>query len=123
MYKGRTEGLYPPVASPEVLPNRFADYSEHKITNIRAELDLRRTELRNPFPDSSQGHSLVQLHHFTSVTATQLANPIGKTSRKSCDLDPIPATVLRECLSNLLPIISKIVNMSLTKAVVPSSLK
>ena len=45
------------------------------------------------------------------------------TVRKSCDLDPIPATVLRECLSNLLPIITKIVNMSLTEAVVPSSLK
>ena len=57
------------------------------------------------------------------MTTTQLANLISKTARKSCDLDPFPATVLRECLLNLLPIITKIVNMSLTEAVVPSSLK
>ena len=123
LLKGRTERLYPPVTSPEVLPNRFADYFEQKISNIRTELDLRRTEVQNPSPDSSQRHSDAQLGHFTPVTTTQLANLISKTARKSCDLDPIPATVLRECLSNLLPIITKIVNMSLTEAVVPSSLK
>ena len=100
-----------------MLPNRFADYFEQKITNIRAELDLRRTELRNPSPDESQEHGHVQLRHFTPITTTQIGNLIGRTVRKSCDLDPVPATVLRECLSNLLPIITKIVN------VVPASLK
>ena len=83
------------LSSPEVLPNRFADYFEQKITNIRAELDFRRTELRNPSPDVSQEHSHVQLRHFTPVTTTQLGNLIGRTARKSCDLDPVPATVLR----------------------------
>ena len=123
LLKGRTERLYPPVTSPEVLPSRFADYFEQKISNIRTELDLRRTEVQNPFPDSSQRHNDAQLRQFTPVTTTQLANLISKTASKSCDLDPIPATVLRECLSNLLPIITKIVNMSLTEAVVPSRLK
>ena len=123
LLNGKTERLYPPVTCPEVLPNRFADYFEQKITNIRAELDLRRTELRNPSPDVSQEHSHVQLRHFTPVTTAQPGNLIGRTARKSCDLDPVPATVLRECLSNLLPIITKIVNVYLTEAVVPSSLK
>ena len=111
------------LSSPEVLPNRFADYFEQKINNIRAELDLRRTELRNPSPEARQEHSHVQLRHFTPVTTTQLGNLIGRTARKSCDLDPVPATVLRECLSNPLPIITKIFNVSLTEAVVPSNLK
>ena len=123
LLNGKTERLYPSVTSPEVLPNRFADYFEQKITNIRAELDLRRSELRNPFLDASQEHSHVQLRHFTPVTTTQLGNLNGRTARKSCDLEPVPATVLRDCLSNLLPIITKIVNVSLTEAVVPSSLK
>ena len=123
LLNGKTERLYPPVTSPEVLPNRFADYFEQKRTNIRAELDLRRTELRTPYPDASQGHSHVQVRHLTPVTTTQLGNLISRTARKPCDLDPIPVTVLRECLWNLLPIITKIVNVSLTEAVVPSSLK
>lgn len=42
LLNGKTERLYPPVTSLEVLPNRFADYFKQKITNIRAELDLRR---------------------------------------------------------------------------------
>ena len=121
--KGRTERLYPPVTSPEVLPNRFADYFEQKISNIRTELDLRRTEVQNPFPDSGQRHNNAQQRHFTPVTTTRLANLISKTARKSCDLDPIAATVLRECLSNLISITTKIVNMSLTEAVVPPKLK
>ncbi|KAL9958479.1 hypothetical protein ACROYT_G035496 [Oculina patagonica] len=62
-------------------------------------------------------------NYFTPVTEVQLAKLIGKSVRKSCDLDPIPATVLKECLTDLLPVITKIVNVSVTEAVVPSSLK
>ena len=37
LLNGKTERLYPPVTSPEVLPNRFADYFEQKITNVTLE--------------------------------------------------------------------------------------
>ena len=80
-------------------------------------------ELQNPFPDSSQRHNDIQLHQFTPVTMTQLVNLFVKTARKSYDLDTIPATFLRECSSDLLPVITKIVNVSLIEAVVPSNLK
>ena len=42
---------------------------------------------------------------------------------KSCELDPVPAPVLRKCFHVLLPIITKIVNLSLISSVMPSSLK
>ena len=53
----------------------------------------------------------------------QLEKLVTKFSRKSRDLDPIPATVLKECLLDLIPAITKLVNISITDAVVPSSLK
>ena len=43
--------------------------------------------------------------------------------KKSCDLDPIPAQLLTGCLDVLMPVITKIVNLSLETACVPNNLK
>ena len=123
LLKGRTEKLYPPCSSTEKLANRFADYFEQKISTIRVELDCKRMEQQNSFPDTCLRQSDVLLRQFTPVTEIQLMKLIGKSVRNSCDLDPIPATVLKECLTDLLPAITNIVNVSITDAVVPSSLK
>ena len=42
---------------------------------------------------------------------------------KSCILDPLPATLLKQHFDLLLPIIMKIVNLSLESSLFPSSLK
>ena len=44
-------------------------------------------------------------------------------SLKSCELDPIPASVFTQCLPHLLPFITDIVNTSLTTGVFPTDLK
>ena len=44
-------------------------------------------------------------------------------SKKSCDLDPIPAQLLTGCLDVLMPVITKMVNLSLATACVPNNLK
>jgi len=90
LLKGRTERLYPLCSSTEELANRFADYFEQKISTIRLELDCKRMEKQNPFPDTCLRQSDVLLRQFTPVTEVQLAKLIGKSVRKSCDLDPIP---------------------------------
>ena len=43
--------------------------------------------------------------------------------KKSCVLDPIPAKVLTECYTDLLPVITNITNTSLGTATVPDNLK
>jgi len=42
---------------------------------------------------------------------------------KSCILDPIPGTILKACYSVLLPMLVKVVNLSLYSGTVPSKLK
>ena len=42
---------------------------------------------------------------------------------KSCDLDPIPAVMLKECWPVILPVITDIVNNSLDCAMMPEMLK
>ena len=46
-----------------------------------------------------------------------------RISKKSCDLDPIPAQLLTGCLDVLMPVITKMVNLSLATACVPNNLK
>ena len=45
---------------------------------------------------------------------------IRSTPNKSCDLDPIPTTLLKQCCAELLPIITSIINGSLSPGVFPS---
>ena len=93
LLKGKTKKLQPPCNSSEDLANLFADYSERKISTIRADLDLRRPILQDPFPDACFEHSKVLFRQFTPVSEMQLKKLVTKFSRKSRDLDPIPVTV------------------------------
>ncbi len=45
------------------------------------------------------------------------------SASKSCPLDPMPTTILKDCLDVILPVITKIVNLSLSTSVVPDKLK
>ena len=46
-----------------------------------------------------------------------------KTLTKSCDLDPLPASVLKICFPIILPTLTSIINMSLKNGVMPNALK
>ena len=43
--------------------------------------------------------------------------------KKSCDLDPIPASLLLDCLDEIVPTVTDIINTSLQTGVVPQSFK
>ena len=42
---------------------------------------------------------------------------------KTCALDPIPTSIIKSAVSTLGPVIQKIINLSLSDAVVPSNFK
>ena len=60
---------------------------------------------------------------FQRVSTNQITNFIKSSRVKTCALDPLPASVLTECLPILLPVITDIVNRSLDEAFMPNSLK
>jgi len=45
------------------------------------------------------------------------------SSTKSCELDPIPTKILKQCITPLLPTITKIINKSLSSGTVPEQFK
>ena len=72
-------------------------------------------------PDTSfAGNPLLT---FESVTDEFVLKIINSASAKSCELDPIPTTLLYESLDILLPTIMNIINTSLTTGIVPCDLK
>ena len=44
-------------------------------------------------------------------------------SKKTCSLDPVPTKILLHCTESLLPVLTKIINLSLSKAIFPSDWK
>ena len=68
-------------------------------------------------------HCPTKFDKFQTVTPKQVQSVIKSSPTKTCGLDPIPTILLKECLDVLLPIITSIINSSLTSGVVPDSFK
>ena len=50
--------------------------------------------------------------NFAEVTLEEINKFSRKPLSKSCELDPLPAVVLKGCLTVLLPTITRIINLS-----------
>lgn len=60
---------------------------------------------------------------FQKLSADEVYRFIASSKSKSCSLDPIPTSVLKECLPELLPFITAMCNKSLLEGHLPSSQK
>jgi len=105
--------------SPTVIADKFADFFVEKIEKIRSTFSVKsstsdKSDNLNPVPNLST---------FTAVTKNDLQQLIMSSKSKSCQLDPIPTMLLKSSLKILLPVIHKIINLSLSSATVPPSLK
>lgn len=100
------------------LPWIFADYFSDKIKSIRANFP---PPSNSPSPHSPFTGNL--FNSFQPVTENDVTKIIWKMPPKSCDLDPLPTTLLLEHLDVLIPSITSIINASLLTGSVPSDLK
>jgi len=67
--------------------------------------------------------SVPNLTAFKPISECDLSKTITISKSKSCQLDPIPTSLLKSSINIMLPIIHKIVNMLLTSGIVPSPFK
>ena len=117
----QSEGRLPTSDNVSTLTTAFADYFTEKISLIRDDLDTKRTSIVDSFPDSSLRCNS-SFTEFKSVSPEELSKLIGP-GFKSCALDPIPASILKQCIDLLLPVISGIVNCSLEHCTVSDTMK
>ena len=102
----QAEQEWPAHASNEELAESFASHFQGKIDKIR---DL----LTNKSVYSPEDQVAPELNGFTPMTQDEVSKVISGLKSKSCELDPIPTTILKVMLPKILPLITKIVNKSL----------
>ena len=103
--------------SSQQLAEDFNDFFVNKISDIRA--GLNNTEAA-----FVEGRELSC--HFTDFeipSHAYIVEVLGSLTPKTCDLDPIPTSVLKQHVLELAPIIARIVNASLASGEFPTSLK
>ena len=113
---------YPPSSDACSVADAFADFSAQKIEKIHADLHEKRTA----DPDLSSSESTrcqAELSDFAVLSPDIVKEYACKSVKKSCNLDPLPASLMKNCLDMLLPTISNIVNLSLSTGTIPETLK
>ena len=90
------------------LANSFTDFFQSKIENI-CEIFVG-IEAYNPEISSTP-----KLCQFTPMTESEVKTIIMSMKSKSCEIDPIPTHIFKQLLPSVIPIVTKIVNLSLSK--------
>ena len=104
----------------ESLPNQFACYFSDKISNLR--LSITNDSNCTPhFPQPT--HSNDELSTFIPATTEEITKVVLELPDKDCDLDPIPTSLLKKCMHLLAPIITSMINLSLSTAMFPQAFK
>ena len=108
------DSMLPSNISAESLPDNFNEFFVHKIDEIRRSFDPDRPIPTNPVEFSGTAFAGFQL-----VTEDFVKTIFQVMPRKSCDLDPIPTSVRHDCLDEIIPIVTSIMNKSLSSGIVP----
>ena len=110
---------FPPEIPKEELAEGFSNFFLNKISNIR----LLFTNPTNNQNHTAEYSRAAAFDNFTALTELQVRKLIIKSPTKHCMLDPIPTWILKSCLDVLLPLITRIVNLSLSSGSMPRELK
>lgn len=107
----------------QLLAEKFADFFNDKIQQLKRDLNLSslaNLDLSIELPDQQCGEAFTD---FTSVSESDIRKAVYHSKSKSCELDPLPTYILKQSIDTLLPIITSIINSSLTSGVFPDSFK
>ena len=86
------------------LANEFSDFFEEKIMKNRAKFPST-----SKFNEYDKTIDVTPLTSFQPLSKEDIRKLILSATPKSCSLDPIPTSLLKDCIEILLPSISNIV--------------
>ena len=107
----------PPHTDAVKLANDMGDYFVRKITAIRSKL-MASTQAPPSAVQESDSTTVLErttdpsFSEFASLTEEDVKK-LALACKKSCDLDPLPSSMLSIHLDHLLPVITKMINLSL----------
>ena len=111
-----------PDSPKEELADKFLNFFVDKINNLRS--NIQNSSQVNTSTDEDLPASQPPLFsNFKPTDVDEVTALIMQSEDKQCDLDPFPTCLLKKCLSVLAPIITKIINLSLTSGQFPNCFK
>ncbi len=111
----------PTCETAEQLAERFAEFFTNKIVDIREGLVSSMPGDCGEFQDTVSKVAIFS--KFEEVTQEDVKVLLRKCASKTCDLDPVPTWLLKLCGDELIPILTTIINFSLSDSLMPSELK
>ena len=123
MLNRKAQNKLPSYDKASCLANKFADFFFEKIQTLQNNISTNLTPTECNFMLFDVPKTVTELHEFGYISKEELAPLLWRSVGKSCVLDSTPGSVLRDCIEELLPIIARIVNLSLQSAVMPHDLK
>ena len=96
----------------QVLANDIGKFFVEKVNNIHAKLTGEEAS------DTSEElitntYSGAFFLDFSELSSDDVRTMIMQSSKKSCTLDPMPSSLIVQCIDELLPVITSILNLSL----------
>ncbi|KAM4521909.1 uncharacterized protein PAE49_001834 [Odontesthes bonariensis] len=102
----------------------FLDFFNSKINTIHQQLASSCTSPKDPPWMITTGQPLIScLSDFTPASEHTISEYINKAKTTTCQLDPLPTSLVKACLPSISPMITNIINSSLTTGIVPPILK
>ena len=74
-------------------------------------------------PDDPEIGPDIELSIFRPLSETDVLDLIQHSAKKTCTLDPVPTSLVTSCLTELLPIVTRIINCSLETGRFPNDWK
>ena len=119
LWKQRKETPLPPCSSFQSLADEFCEYFVHKVEKIRSGFDETsaahscnaRVEVAHPFTD-------FEMLTHENVEKLVLCAPV-----KTCASDSLPTCIVKECISEIVPVFTHILNSSLQSGYFPNEFK
>jgi len=103
------------------LADSFSSFFTDKIAKLHSALT---SNFHNSIsPDIDPPYKPTPLCAFRPATEEEIIKLIKQAPDKQCDLDPIPTSLLKQCVHILAPTITNIVNLSLSTGDFPSVFK
>ena len=117
----KKEPEFPASSSTQQLANDFNNYFIEKVQSIRDEFLEDDMSVSTPH----DGRAVPPFSKFTVLSPKIMMSFIQKSNSKSCELDPFPTSILKQCLTDdiTLCFITTVVNKSLSEGVFPDELK
>ena len=115
-----SDNLLPPYSCSQQLANNFREFFCFKIELIKEDIG-QESVCELPTYDISCPSA--KLERFSLVSDEEILSIIMSASSASCQLDPIPTWLVKQCAKELAPILAKMTNSSLTSGVIPENWK